>query len=62
MSNQFADGRWTLGFPNVKACEAARLLILEETRKQRSFVESILAPLLQDNYLGNLSDNDNQDE
>ncbi|XP_062166676.1 protein TRANSPARENT TESTA 9-like isoform X2 [Alnus glutinosa] len=60
MSNHFADGRWTLGFSNAKACEAARLLILEETCKQRSFVESILAPLLQDNYLGNLSDN--QDE
>ncbi|XP_059462464.1 protein TRANSPARENT TESTA 9-like isoform X2 [Corylus avellana] len=60
MPNHFTDGRWTLGFSNAKACEAARLLILEETHKQRSFVESILAPLLQDNYLGNLSDN--QDE
>ncbi|XP_050243728.1 protein TRANSPARENT TESTA 9-like isoform X2 [Quercus robur] len=56
MSNHVADGKWTLGFPTAKACEAARLLILEETSKQRSFVESILAPLLQDDYLGNLSD------
>ncbi|KAL4606009.1 hypothetical protein ACB092_09G071100 [Castanea dentata] len=55
MSNHVADGKWTLGFPNAKACEAARLLILEETCKQRSFVESTLAPLLQDDYLGNLS-------
>lgn len=57
MSNHVADGRWTLGFPNSKACETARLLILEETGKQRSFVESMLAPLLQDDFLGNLSDN-----
>lgn len=56
MSNHVADGKWTLGFPTAKACEAARLLILEETSKQRSFVEGILAPLLQDDYLGNLSD------
>lgn len=56
MSNHVADGKWTLGFPNAKACEAARLLILEETCKQRSFVESTLSPLLQDDYLGNLSD------
>ncbi|XP_041027932.1 protein TRANSPARENT TESTA 9-like isoform X1 [Juglans microcarpa x Juglans regia] len=60
MSNHVADGRWTLGFPNAKACETARLLILEETGKQRSFVERMLAPLLQDDFLGNLSDN--QDE
>jgi len=60
MPNHFTDGRWTLGFSNAEACKAARLLILEETHKQRSFVESILAPLLQDDYLGNLSDN--QDE
>ncbi|KAF5473495.1 hypothetical protein F2P56_010102 [Juglans regia] len=60
MSNHVADGRWTLGFPNAKACDMARLLILEETGKQRSFVESMLAPLLQDDFLGNLSDN--QDE
>jgi protein CLEC16A len=56
MSNHVADGRWTIGFPNAKACEAARLLILEETCKQRSFVESLLTPLLQDDYIGNISD------
>ncbi|XP_021289137.1 uncharacterized protein LOC110420226 isoform X2 [Herrania umbratica] len=48
VSNPAADGRWTLGFPSAKACETARLLILEEACKQRSSVESILAPLLQD--------------
>ncbi|KAA8516800.1 hypothetical protein F0562_017090 [Nyssa sinensis] len=47
-SNPEADGRWTLGFPNAVACEAARLLVLEETSKQRSSVESLLSPLLQD--------------
>ncbi|XP_022766977.1 uncharacterized protein LOC111311664 isoform X2 [Durio zibethinus] len=56
VSNPATDGRWTLGFPSAKACETAHLLILEEVCKQRSFVESILAPLLQDDYLGNMSD------
>ncbi|XP_044497013.1 protein TRANSPARENT TESTA 9-like isoform X3 [Mangifera indica] len=50
------DGRWTLGFTSAKACEAARMFILEETRKQRSLVESLLAPFLQNNYLENLFD------
>ncbi|KAK2655428.1 hypothetical protein Ddye_008480 [Dipteronia dyeriana] len=54
-SNSAVDGRWTLGFPSTKACEAARLLIHEETCKQRSFVESKLAPLLQNNYTGDIS-------
>ncbi|TXG58156.1 hypothetical protein EZV62_015985 [Acer yangbiense] len=54
-SNSAVDGRWTLGFPGAKACEAARLLIHEETCKQRSFVESKLAPLLQNNYTGDIS-------
>ncbi|XP_052175486.1 protein TRANSPARENT TESTA 9-like isoform X2 [Diospyros lotus] len=40
------DARWTVGFPDAKSCEAARLLILEETIKQRAAVESLLAPLL----------------
>ncbi|BBH07578.1 hypothetical protein Prudu_019556, partial [Prunus dulcis] len=62
MSNHVADGRWTLGFSNANACEAARLSILEEIRKQRSSVESILAPLLQDSYPGNLSETESQDE
>ncbi|GAV57330.1 FPL domain-containing protein [Cephalotus follicularis] len=60
VSNPAGDGRWTLGFPDAKACEAARLLILAETCKQRSFVESILAPLLNDDYLGSLSDSGNK--
>ncbi|KAL5742088.1 hypothetical protein ACOSP7_028820 [Xanthoceras sorbifolium] len=55
-SNSAVDGRWTLGFPSAKACEAARLLIDEETCKQRSFVETKLAPLLQNNYPGDFSD------
>nr|XP_028946236.1 protein TRANSPARENT TESTA 9-like isoform X4 [Malus domestica] len=59
-SNHVADGRWTLGFPNAKACEAARLSILEETRKQRSSVESVLAPLLQNSCLGNLSESEDE--
>ncbi|KAK0584010.1 hypothetical protein LWI29_006418 [Acer saccharum] len=54
-SNSAVDGRWTLGFPGAKACEAARLLIHEETCKQRSFVESKLALLLQNNYTGDFS-------
>jgi len=45
-ANHEEDGKWTLGFSNAKACDAARLLILEETNKQRSSVESLLAPLL----------------
>ncbi|GMP84219.1 hypothetical protein CsSME_00037833 [Camellia sinensis var. sinensis] len=46
-SNHEENGRWTLGFPDADACVAAQLLILEETNKQRSSVESLLAPLLQ---------------
>ncbi|XVE75878.1 hypothetical protein DITRI_Ditri12bG0127100 [Diplodiscus trichospermus] len=56
VSDPAADGRWTLGFPSAKACETARLLILEEVCKQRSLVESILAPLFHDDYLGNKLD------
>ncbi|KAI9153303.1 hypothetical protein LWI28_009196 [Acer negundo] len=54
-SNSEVDGRWTLGFPSSKACEAAGLLIHEEMCKQRSFVESKLALLLQNNYTGDIS-------
>ncbi|XP_024037709.1 uncharacterized protein LOC18038275 isoform X2 [Citrus clementina] len=54
VSNSAVDGRWTLGFPSAKGCEIARLLILEETYKQRSFIKSLLAPLLQKNDPGNL--------
>ncbi|XP_027189779.1 protein TRANSPARENT TESTA 9-like isoform X2 [Cicer arietinum] len=49
--DHLADGRWTLGFPNEKACEEAQLAILNEVTKQRSAVEYMLAPLLQ-NDLG----------
>lgn len=48
--------RWTLGFSDAGACEAARLLIYEETCKQRSFIESLLAPFLYDNYLNEEAD------
>ncbi|GFZ02537.1 hypothetical protein Acr_15g0011450 [Actinidia rufa] len=48
ISNHEEGSRWTLGFPDAKACDATRLLILEEINKQRSSVESLLAPLLQD--------------
>ncbi|PSS24406.1 Protein CLEC16A like [Actinidia chinensis var. chinensis] len=41
-------GRWTIGFPDAKACDAARLLVLDEINKQRYSVEGLLAPLLQD--------------
>lgn len=40
------DRRWTLGFSSKEICNTACLLILEEISKQRSFVESLLAPLL----------------
>ncbi|XP_030448909.1 protein TRANSPARENT TESTA 9-like isoform X1 [Syzygium oleosum] len=50
-SNNATDGRWTLGFPNAEACTAAQLMILEETRRQRSFVERQLALMLRDNAL-----------
>lgn len=54
VSNSAVDGRWTLGFPSAKGCETAHLLILEETYKQRSFIKSLLAPLLQKNDPVNL--------
>ncbi|CAK7341991.1 unnamed protein product [Dovyalis caffra] len=38
--NQVADGRWTIGFPNAKACDAAQSAVLEETSKQRSSVDT----------------------
>ncbi|KAL5545751.1 hypothetical protein UlMin_005438 [Ulmus minor] len=60
VSNHGTDGRWTLGFSNAKACETARLLILEQTRKQRSSVENLLAPLLNNADSENISNS--QDE
>ncbi|KAL3586611.1 hypothetical protein D5086_013478 [Populus alba] len=53
---QVADGRWTIGFPNAKACGSARLAIVEETSKQRSSVRNALGPLLQNDYGGGSSD------
>ncbi|XP_057423572.1 protein TRANSPARENT TESTA 9-like isoform X2 [Lotus japonicus] len=47
MPDHSADGKWTLGFTDAKACEEARLAILNEITKQRSAVEYVLAPLLQ---------------
>lgn len=55
-TNHEMNARWTLGFSDAEACEAACLLIAEETNKQRSFVESLLAPFLFDNYLGEEAD------
>ncbi|KAK7268074.1 hypothetical protein RIF29_20760 [Crotalaria pallida] len=51
MPDHLVDGRWTLGFPNAKACEEARLAILNEITKLRSAVGYMLTPLLQ-NDLG----------
>ncbi|XP_058771275.1 protein TRANSPARENT TESTA 9-like isoform X3 [Vicia villosa] len=51
MADHLADGRWTLGFPNEKACKEAQFAILNEVTKQRSAAEYMLAPLLQ-NDLG----------
>ncbi|CAI8602401.1 unnamed protein product [Vicia faba] len=51
VSDHLADGRWTLGFRNEKACKEAQFAILNEVTKQRSAVEYMLAPLLQ-NDLG----------
>lgn len=48
MPDHLADGRWALGLPNARACEEAQLAILNEITKQRSAVEYMLAPLLQD--------------
>lgn len=53
------DARWTLGFADAETCEAAALRIAEETCKQRSFVESLLAPVLYDNSLGEEADSHN---
>ncbi|KAI4378645.1 hypothetical protein MLD38_016097 [Melastoma candidum] len=45
-NNAAPEGRWTLGFSNVEACNAAWSLILEETIKQRQFVEREIARML----------------
>ncbi|XP_027154637.1 protein TRANSPARENT TESTA 9-like isoform X2 [Coffea eugenioides] len=42
------QGRWILGFLSAKDCKAAFSVILEETRKQRSFVENLVAPVLEE--------------
>ncbi|PON70083.1 hypothetical protein PanWU01x14_082580 [Parasponia andersonii] len=54
MSNHGTDGKWTLGFQNAQACETARFLILKETGKQRSNVESLLSPLLDSDWPENV--------
>jgi protein CLEC16A len=41
-----AKGRWILGFSNADYCNAAYSAILEEARKQRSFIESSVHRLL----------------
>jgi len=50
MGDDWADGRWTLGFPNARACEEAQLAILNEMGKQRSALQYMLAPLLEDDF------------
>lgn len=50
------DARWTLGFSDAETCKAASLLIAEETSKQRSFIECLLAPFLYDNLLSGEAD------
>ncbi|KAK6944100.1 hypothetical protein RJ641_025202 [Dillenia turbinata] len=52
-SSDDLEGRWTLGFSTAEACDAARSLILEETGKQRSSVESLLSPFLQGHIFQN---------
>ncbi|KAK6942546.1 hypothetical protein RJ641_027923, partial [Dillenia turbinata] len=47
------EGRWTLGFSTTEACDAARSLILEETGKQRSSVESLLSAFLEGHIFQN---------
>ncbi|KAG5243911.1 hypothetical protein OIU77_030977 [Salix suchowensis] len=54
--DQVADGRWTIGFPNAKACDTARLAILEEASKQKSSVGNALGPLFQNDYGGGSPD------
>ncbi|XP_043713922.1 protein TRANSPARENT TESTA 9-like isoform X2 [Telopea speciosissima] len=54
-SDHEVDGRWTLGFPDAKSCEAAQSLLLEEICKQKSSVESVVIPLFQ-NDSGSLTD------
>ncbi|CAJ1967231.1 unnamed protein product [Sphenostylis stenocarpa] len=50
MPDHSSDGRWTLGFPNAKACEEAQFAILNEIDKLRSAVKYMLAPLLEDDF------------
>ncbi|KNA16933.1 hypothetical protein SOVF_084720 isoform A [Spinacia oleracea] len=52
LPNHETDARWTLGFSDAEACEAAFSLIAEQTCNQRSFTESLLAPSLYGNLLG----------
>ncbi|KAJ6406746.1 hypothetical protein OIU84_010290 [Salix udensis] len=43
-------------FPNAKACDTARLAILEEASKQKSSVGNALGPLFQNDYGGGSPD------
>ncbi|GAB2216129.1 hypothetical protein Droror1_Dr00023897 [Drosera rotundifolia] len=45
-NNEEPEGRWTLGFSNAEACEAACVLISEETSKQRHEARSELAQIV----------------
>ncbi|KAJ4969834.1 hypothetical protein NE237_002933 [Protea cynaroides] len=50
-SNRTVDGRWTLGFPDAKSCEAAQSLLLKEISKQKSSVECVVIPLFQNSLV-----------
>ncbi|KAI3893341.1 hypothetical protein MKW92_051819 [Papaver armeniacum] len=55
-ANNVVDGRWTLAFQTTEICDSALLLIRRELDKQRSSVERLLAPFLQNYSSKNSSD------
>ncbi|KAI3832567.1 hypothetical protein MKW98_002113 [Papaver atlanticum] len=55
-ANNVVDGRWTLAFQTTEICDSALLLIQRELDKQRSSVERLLAPFLQNYSSKNSSD------
>lgn len=55
-ANNVVDGRWTLAFQTTEICDSALLLTQRELDKQRSSVERLLAPFLQNYSPKNSSD------
>ncbi|RZC84132.1 hypothetical protein C5167_046918 [Papaver somniferum] len=55
-ANNVVDGRWTLAFQTTEICDSALLLTRRELDKQRSSVERLLAPFLQNYSPKNSSD------